>query len=172
MIWHFSHGHFELLIFILAQKLTEKVQLILQLLHPYTFIPTSTVIRKMRLHIEQKIPTARLTIEKFALQILRKCQRCQKRISSSPFKMSYKISHLPCPIFEACFDLILGSSLHMKIQSMGGKITENLGIKSQLWKINFFFVLFYFQSLHKKLHIFVLPFTNSEYCTPAIITGS
>ena len=26
----------------------EKVQLILQLLHPYTFIPTSTVIREMR----------------------------------------------------------------------------------------------------------------------------
>ena len=34
--------------FILAQKLTEKVQLILQLLYPYTFIPTSTVIREMR----------------------------------------------------------------------------------------------------------------------------
>jgi hypothetical protein len=26
---------------------------------------------------------------------------------------------------EACFDLISGSSLHMKIQIMGGKITEN-----------------------------------------------
>ena len=42
----FSHSHFELYIFILAQKLTEKVQLILQLLHPYSFIPTSTVIRE------------------------------------------------------------------------------------------------------------------------------
>jgi hypothetical protein len=30
-------------------------------------------------------------------------------------------------LLEACFDLILGSSLHMKIQIMGGKITENLG---------------------------------------------
>ena len=30
------------------QKLREKVQLILQLLHSYTFIPTSTVIREMR----------------------------------------------------------------------------------------------------------------------------
>ena len=28
-------------------------------------------------------------------------------------------------LLEACFDLILGSSLHMKIQIMGGKITEN-----------------------------------------------
>ena len=30
------------------KKLIEKVQLILQLLHPYTFIPISTVIREMR----------------------------------------------------------------------------------------------------------------------------
>ena len=29
----------------------EKVQLILQLLHPYTFIPTSTVIREMRVNL-------------------------------------------------------------------------------------------------------------------------
>ena len=28
----------------------EKVQLVLRLLHPYTFIPTSTVIREMRVH--------------------------------------------------------------------------------------------------------------------------
>ena len=34
-------------------------------------------------------------------------------------------------LLEACFDLISGSSLHMKIQIMGGKITENLGFKSQ-----------------------------------------
>ena len=53
--WHFSapghedfsHCHFELQIFILAQKMTENVQLILQLLHPYTFISTSTVIREI-----------------------------------------------------------------------------------------------------------------------------
>ena len=44
----FPHGHFELEIFILAQKLTEKVQLILQLLHPYMLIPTYTVITEMR----------------------------------------------------------------------------------------------------------------------------
>ena len=47
---NFSHGHFELYIFILAQKLTEKVQLILQLLNPYTIIPTSTVIGEMRVN--------------------------------------------------------------------------------------------------------------------------
>ena len=44
----YCHGHFELLNFILAQKLTEKGQLILQLLHPSRFVPTSTVIREMR----------------------------------------------------------------------------------------------------------------------------
>ena len=32
---------------------------------------------------------------------------------------------------DACFDLISGSSLSMKIQIMGGKITENLGFKSK-----------------------------------------
>ena len=50
----FPRGHFELYIFILAQKLTEKVQLILQLLHPYTFIPTYTVIREMRVDAQEK----------------------------------------------------------------------------------------------------------------------
>ena len=33
----------------------EKVQLILQLLHPYTFIPTSIVIREMR--VSNNVPT-------------------------------------------------------------------------------------------------------------------
>ena len=31
----------------------EKVELILQLLHPYTFIPSFTVIRDMRVHINE-----------------------------------------------------------------------------------------------------------------------
>ena len=31
---------------------------------------------------------------------------------------------------EACFDLISSSSLSMKIQILGGKITENQGFKS------------------------------------------
>ena len=38
-------------------------------------------------------------------------------------------------LLEACFDLISGSTLHMKIQIMGGKITENLGFKSPLRKV-------------------------------------
>ena len=37
-------------------------------------------------------------------------------------------------LLEACFDLISGSSHHMKIQIMGEKITENLGFKTPLWK--------------------------------------
>ena len=41
-------------------------------------------------------------------------------------------------LLEACFDLISGSSLSMKIQIMGGKITENLGFKSPLWKVKIF----------------------------------
>ena len=39
-------------------------------------------------------------------------------------------------ILEACFDLILSPSLSMKIQIMGGKITENLGFKFPLRKVN------------------------------------
>jgi hypothetical protein len=46
-------------------------------------------------------------------------------------------------LLEACFDLISGSSLHMKIQIMGGKITENLGFKSPLWKANLFCPFFF-----------------------------
>ena len=37
-------------------------------------------------------------------------------------------------LLEAFFDLISGSSLSMKIQIMGGKITENLGFKIILAK--------------------------------------
>ena len=47
-------------------------------------------------------------------------------------------------LLEACFDLISGSSLHMKIQIMGGKITENLGFKSLLWKVKIFLFFFLF----------------------------
>ena len=50
-------------------------------------------------------------------------------------------------LLEASFDLISGSSLSMKIQIMGGKITENLGFKSPLWKVKNFcsFFLFIFK---------------------------
>ena len=39
----------------------EKVQLILQLLHPYTFIPTSTVIREMRVYTRVQRLCSRIT---------------------------------------------------------------------------------------------------------------
>ena len=55
---------------------------------------------------------------------------------------------------EACIDLISGSSLHKKIQIMGGTIAENLGSKSLLRRFKIFFILFS-QILHKKLEIFV-----------------
>ena len=59
-------------------------------------------------------------------------------------------------LVEACFDLISPSSLSMKIQIIGGKITENLVFKSPLPKGNIFCPFsFHFQILHKKLHIFV-----------------
>ena len=50
-------------------------------------------------------------------------------------------------LLEACFDLILDSLLSMKIQIMGGKITENLGFKSPLRKVKkiLFFFLFLFK---------------------------
>ena len=41
-------------------------------------------------------------------------------------------------LLEDCFDLISGSSLSMKIQIMCEKITENLGFKSPLRKVKFF----------------------------------
>ena len=56
---------------------------------------------------------------------------------------------------ESSFDLILGSSLSMKIQIMVGKITENLRFKSLLQKVKKKFVLLsvHNQILHKILHI-------------------
>ena len=47
-------------------------------------------------------------------------------------------------LLEACFDLILSPSPSMKIQIMGGKITENLGFKSPLRKIKKCYVFFLF----------------------------
>jgi hypothetical protein len=56
-------------------------------------------------------------------------------------------------LLEACFDLILGSSLSMKIQIMGGKITENLsGV--QIPAPEGQNVSFHFQILHTKVDIF------------------
>ena len=55
-------------------------------------------------------------------------------------------------LLEACFDLISGSSPYLKIQIMGGKITENEGFKSPLRKIKkiLAFFSFHFQILHKE----------------------
>ena len=43
---------------------------------------------------------------------------------------------------EACFDLISSPSPSMKIQIIGGKITENLGFESPLQKVKKNFDLF------------------------------
>ena len=60
-------------------------------------------------------------------------------------------------LLEACFDLISGSSLSMKIQILGGKITENLGFKSPLRKVNFFLSFFDCeQSSRSPKHSFVV----------------
>ena len=50
-------------------------------------------------------------------------------------------------LLKACFDLISSHSPSMKIQIMGWKITENLGLNSPLRKVNFFFFfLFLFKA--------------------------
>ena len=53
-------------------------------------------------------------------------------------------------LLEACFDLILGYLLSMKIQIMGGKITENLGFKSPLGRSRFFCSFFSFSNSSQK----------------------
>ena len=58
-------------------------------------------------------------------------------------------------LLEACLDLTSFCSPSMEIQIMGGKITENLGFESPLWKVKKLFVLF--QILHKK---WISCFTN------------
>ena len=63
-------------------------------------------------------------------------------------RISYlKLTCKVLSLLEACFDLIWGSSPSMKIQIMGGKITENLGFKSPLRKVKSF--LFFFLFLFK-----------------------
>ena len=67
------------------------------------------------------------------------------------------LENLNCKVLsllEACFDLISGSSLHMKIQIMGGKITENLRFKSPLQKVKnvLSFFIFIFMN-HPRDHI-------------------
>ena len=50
---------------------------------------------------------------------------------SRVFFMKFKVLSL----LEAFFDLISSPSTSMKIQIMGGKITENMGFKSLLQKV-------------------------------------
>ena len=58
--------------------------------------------------------------------------------------------HKALSLLQACFYLMLGSSLHMKVQIMGGNIIETLGFKSPLLKVKkFCFFSFHFQILHK-----------------------
>ena len=59
-------------------------------------------------------------------------------------RISYlKLTCKVLSLLEACFDLIWGSSPSMKIQIMGGKITENLGFKSPLRKVKIFCSFFF-----------------------------
>ena len=62
-------------------------------------------------------------------------------LSTEPFTLF--LDELNCPLWvkrkalsllEACFDLISSPSPFMKVQIMGGKITEYLGFESPFWK--------------------------------------
>ena len=82
--------------------------------------------------------------------------------TAAAFKQKLLKASKVLPLFEACFALISPSSLSMKIQIIGGKITENLGFKLVLVQIPapegqncFVLFSFHFQTLHRKLHIFV-----------------
>ena len=63
------------------------------------------------------------------------CSREKSLAFSSNVKVIKKISNKVISLSEACFHLISSSSLQMKIQIMGRKITENLGFKSPLQKV-------------------------------------
>ena len=82
---------------------------------------------------------------------------CVVKMSENGWRhLAHKWSFKALSLLEACFDLISGSSLHMKIQIMSEKITENLGFKYPLRKVKIFVLFpFPFQILHKKLYIFV-----------------
>ena len=64
--------------------------------------------------------------------------------SLTEFQASIKV----LSILETYFDLISGSSLSMKIQIMGGKITENLVFKSPLRRSKFLQIRY--QKMEKK----------------------
>ena len=66
---------------------------------------------------------------------------------NEPQQGAIHILHKVLSLLEACFGLISGSSLHIKIQIMGGIITENLRFKSPLRMVNIFcsFLFFLFK---------------------------
>jgi len=66
-------------------------------------------------------------------------------------------------LLEACFDLISGSSRHIKIQIMNRKITENLGFKSPLRKVKEFLSFFLFNFKFSIKHCISLFLTIFEY---------
>ena len=51
-------------------------------------------------------------------------------LATKPLEGRVLCLHKVQSLLEAFLDLISGSSLQMKIQIMGGKITENLGFKT------------------------------------------
>ena len=65
-------------------------------------------------------------------------------------------------ILEGCLGLIPSPLYSVKIQIMGGKITENLGFKSPLRKVKNFlsFFLFIFKFSIKNCRSLFLPFLN------------
>ena len=46
--------------------------------------------------------------------------------------LEHRFYKVKLSLLDACFDLILSPSPSMKIEIMGGKVTENLGFKSPL----------------------------------------
>ena len=59
-------------------------------------------------------------------------------VQTAHVKVSWKTDFKVEKLYPPCLDLISSPSLSMKIQILGGKITENLGFKSPLRMVKFF----------------------------------
>ena len=79
------------------------------------------------------------------------CQPVWKRQNEAVKVIVYKVLSL----LETCFDLISSSSFSMKIQIMGGKITEN-PVPALVDQKHFVHFSFHFQIFHKKTAYFVV----------------
>ena len=67
-----------------------------------------------------------------------------QRDTAATFNATHVLTfNIVLSLLEACFDLILSPSPSMKIQIMGGKITENLGFKFLLRKVKIFCSFFF-----------------------------